>query len=116
MAEGGHSHVLFCTEKLVEAFGFRMFVYEDDLPTILDHAMTCKAEEGKNSLVGVVLAKTIQLVDNIIAVYGLGLYQRHELVRTESESGDQFLEVVVVSENSREVAISLDITVYETFG
>ena len=98
VAEGSHSHVLFCSEKLVEAFDFGVFVNEDDLSAILDHAMTWKAEEGKHSQVGVILAKTIQLADSIIAVFQLGLYQRQELVRTESESGDQFLEVAVVSE------------------
>ena len=101
MAERGHSHVLFCSEKLVEAFDFGVFVYQDDLSTILDHAMTRKAEEGKNGHVGVVSAEAIQLVDNIVAVCYLGFYEGQELVRTESESGDQFFEVAVVSEYAR---------------
>ena len=49
----GSSHVLFCTKKLVEAFNFGVFVDEDYLSTILDHAMTRVAEKGKNGLVGI---------------------------------------------------------------
>ena len=101
MGEGGPPHVLFCTEKLVEAFDFGVFVDKDDLPTILDHAVTCKAEEGKHSLVRVIFAKAIQLDDDIIAFFQFGFYQGQELIGTESESGDQFLEVAVVSKYAR---------------
>ena len=49
----GNSHVLLCTEELVEAFYFVVLVDEDDLSTIHDHAMTRVAEQGKDGLVGV---------------------------------------------------------------
>ena len=78
--------------------------------------MTCKAVKGKHSQVGVLLAEAIQLADSIIAVFQLGLNQRQELIRIESESGDKFLKVAVVSEYTRKVAVSLDIPVNEAFG
>ena len=46
------SHVLFCTEELVESFYFGMFVDKDDLSTILDHTMCRIAKKGEDSLVG----------------------------------------------------------------
>ena len=101
MGERGNSHVLFCAKELVEAFGFRVFIHKDDLSAILDHAMASIAEKCKDSLLGVVFAEAIQFVDNIVAVFNLGFYQGLELIRTESESGDQFLEVAVVSVYAR---------------
>ena len=52
------SHVLFCTEQLVEAFHFGVFIDKNDLSTILDHTMTRIAEKGEDSLVGVDFEET----------------------------------------------------------
>ena len=73
--KGGSSHVLLCTKKLVESFDFRMFVDEDYLPAILNHAMTCKTKKSKDSLVGIMLAEAIQLVDHLVTVFHLGFNQ-----------------------------------------
>ena len=59
--------------------------------------MTCKAEKGKDSLVGITFAEAVQFFDHIVAVFGLGFHQGQELFRCKTESGNQFLEVSVVS-------------------
>jgi hypothetical protein len=39
-----------------------MFVNEYYLPAILDHAMTCVAEKGKNDFVGVAFEEAVQIL------------------------------------------------------
>ena len=51
------SHILFSTEKPVEAFHFGVLVNEDYLPTILDHAVSRIAEKGENSFVWIAFKK-----------------------------------------------------------
>ena len=52
------SHILFCTEQLVEAFHFGVFVDEDDLSAILDHTMSRIAEEGEDCLMWIDFEET----------------------------------------------------------
>ena len=44
------SYILFYSYHFVEAFLFREFIQKNDLSAILNHAMTCKACKGENSL------------------------------------------------------------------
>ena len=44
------SHLLLSSKKFIEALYFGVFVNEDNLPAILDHAMARIAEKGKDSL------------------------------------------------------------------
>ena len=78
-----------------------MFVDKDDLSAILDHAMTSKAKQGKDSLMRIAFEEAVQISHHVGAVFHLGFNQGQGLIRTEFKSGDQFLEVAVVSVYAR---------------
>ena len=78
-----------------------MFVHKDDLSAVLYHAMTSEAEKGKDGLMRVAFEQAVQLFDHDVAVFHLGFHQRQKFIRSESESGDQFFEVSVVSVYAR---------------
>ena len=98
---GSGSHVLFCTEELVEAFDFGVFIDKYYLPTILYHTMTSIAEKGKDNFMGIAFEKTIQVNCHLVTVFHTRFYQGQKFIRSKTKSGDQLLKVAVVSENPR---------------
>ena len=74
--------------------------------------MTGVAEKGKNDFVRVAFEEAIQAICHFVTVYHLWVNQGQKLIRSKTESGDQLLEIAVVSENPRQVTVSLIISVF----
>ena len=92
-----------------------MLIDEGYLSTILYHAMTSIAEKGKYNFVGVALEETVQVNSHLVTVSHTRFNQGQKFIWSKSEPGNQLLKVTVVSENPRQVTVSLDITILETF-
>ena len=92
-----------------------MLVDEDDLSTILDHAMTRKAEKGKDSLVGITFEQACQFCGHIVAIFHPRFYQGQLLIRIKSETVDDLVEIALVSEDARQVGVCLKKSIFVDF-
>ena len=78
-----------------------MLVNKDDLSTIHDHAMARVTEKSKDSLLGVALEETIQLIGHLLTIFHPSFYQGHVLIRSKTKACDDLLEIALVSEYTR---------------
>ena len=93
-----------------------MLIDEDDLSAILDHSMTSVAEKGKDSLVRIALKEATQAICHLVTLYDPRFYQRQLLIRSESESGDNFIELALIVEYTRQVTVCLHEFIFLDFG
>ena len=63
------SHIFLGSKHLVKAFTRGNLIDKDNLSPILDHAMTRKAWEGKDSLKWITLKELVQLNDKSVALF-----------------------------------------------
>jgi hypothetical protein len=77
--------------------------------------MTRIAEKGKNSLLGIVFEEAMQFKYHLVTVFNLRVNQRQLLIRSESESVDDFVELALVVEYPRQVAVGLYESIFADF-